>query len=212
MRRSPKGTGAIGPAVGAVLAGGGGRRIGGTKAAVELAGRPLIFYPLAAVEAAGLEAIVVAKRDSALPSLGCPLIEEPERPRHPLCGIVAALRYAGGRPLIAIGCDMPFVPPALLSWLASVPQPLAVPTLEGHPQPFPARYSRGLLPALEQGLANLQSMRRTIESLGPLLLEEEELAAFGDPGRLCFNVNTLEDLRKAEELLGATRGEPPRTV
>ena len=39
-------------AVGAILAGGGGRRIGGDKAIVELHGRPLISYPLEAVREA----------------------------------------------------------------------------------------------------------------------------------------------------------------
>ncbi|MBK5220825.1 MAG: NTP transferase domain-containing protein, partial [Thermoleophilia bacterium] len=48
-----------GAVLGAVLAGGSGSRIGGAKATVELAGRPLIAYPLAALEAAGVEAVVV---------------------------------------------------------------------------------------------------------------------------------------------------------
>jgi molybdopterin-guanine dinucleotide biosynthesis protein A len=38
--------------VGAILAGGGGRRIGGDKAIVELHGRPLISYPLETVRLA----------------------------------------------------------------------------------------------------------------------------------------------------------------
>jgi CTP:molybdopterin cytidylyltransferase MocA len=40
--------------LGAVLAGGRGSRIGGGKPTIELAGRPLISYRLAAIEAAGL--------------------------------------------------------------------------------------------------------------------------------------------------------------
>ena len=51
----------------AVLAGGLGSRIGGDKALVQLAGRPLISYPLAAAQAAGLDAVVVAKRSTSLP-------------------------------------------------------------------------------------------------------------------------------------------------
>ncbi|HET9153212.1 MAG TPA: NTP transferase domain-containing protein, partial [Solirubrobacterales bacterium] len=48
-------------ALGVVLAGGRGSRLGGGKAGIELAQRPLISYPLAAIEAAGLEAVVVTK-------------------------------------------------------------------------------------------------------------------------------------------------------
>ena len=55
-----------------VLAGGLGSRIGGDKALVQLGGRPLITYPLAAAEAAGLDAVVVAKRTTKLPALDVP--------------------------------------------------------------------------------------------------------------------------------------------
>ena len=48
-------------ALGVVLAGGRGSRLGGAKPTAELAGRPLISYPLAALAEAGLDAAVVAK-------------------------------------------------------------------------------------------------------------------------------------------------------
>lgn len=191
-----------GPAVGAVLAGGLGSRLGGAKATFELAGRPLVSYPLAAVEQAGLEPLVVAKRDSDLPPMGCTVLREPDLPRHPLCGIVAALRHAGPRPLVAIGCDMPFAGAPLLAWLGSAPEPLVVPSLEGNLQPLPGRYDGALLPDLQDALARGEPLRRTLESLRPRLAGEADLARFGDPRRLCFNVNTRADAQRAERLLG----------
>ena len=56
-------------AVAVVLAGGLSRRMGVPKALVELGGRPLLAWPLAAALDAGLEAFVVAKRGSPLPPL-----------------------------------------------------------------------------------------------------------------------------------------------
>src|SRR4051812_50149949 len=47
--------------LGAVLAGGRGSRLGGGKAGIQLSGRPLISYPLAAIAAAGLGAGVCAQ-------------------------------------------------------------------------------------------------------------------------------------------------------
>jgi molybdopterin-guanine dinucleotide biosynthesis protein A len=198
--------GTSGPAVGAILAGGRGSRIGGAKATVDIAGRPLISYPIAAVEEAGLEPIVVAKRESELPPLGCHVIHEPERPRHPLCGIVTALRHAGGRPVVAIGCDMPFASPALLAWLGEAPEALAVPVLDGEPQPFPGRYDVSLLGPLETALAGAEPLRRTLESLSPRRIAEDELARFGEPRRLLFNVNTPADAEQARRLLEPTAG------
>ena len=184
-----------------MLAGGRAKRIGGAKASVELAGRPLIEYPLAAAEEAGLEPLVVAKSGSELPPLRRPVLREPERPRHPLCGIVAALREAGGRPVVVVGCDMPFASAALLGWLAAAPEPLVVPSVGGALQPLPARYDHALLPALEARLSRPEPLQRTVESLQPRLVAEDELARFGEPRRLCFNVNTPAELKEAQRML-----------
>jgi molybdenum cofactor guanylyltransferase len=201
-------------ALGAVLAGGRGSRLGGEKAAVELDGRPLIAYPLAAIEAAGLEPVVLAKPgEGPTPSPGSfvgsgttkgardrvRVVEEPPEPRHPLCGIVAALRL--GRPIVAVACDLPFVEPGLIELLAAAPEPLVVSTLSGRPQPLLARYEPSLLPQLEEALEREEPLTRTVEALAPRLLTEDELARFGDPNRLLFNVNDREDLRRAEALL-----------
>jgi molybdopterin-guanine dinucleotide biosynthesis protein A len=115
--------------VGAVLAGGRGRRLGGGKATALLAGRPLISYPLAAMAAAGIDAFVVAKPDTELPPLAggsigdrgaarVEVVRESAEPSHPLMGIIAALRHAG-RPVVVLAGDMPLASPALLAALAS---------------------------------------------------------------------------------------------
>ncbi|MGN6217642.1 MAG: molybdenum cofactor guanylyltransferase [Solirubrobacterales bacterium] len=199
-----------------MLAGGLGSRLGGGKAWVELGGRPLCSYPLAAVEAAGLDPVLCVKageepppsRGSFVrlyrtkePRNGVAVLEEPDEPRHPLCGIVAALWAGEGRPVVAVACDLPFVAPALLECLAAAPEPLVVPAVEGHPQPLLARYEASLLPALEAALEREEPLTRTVESLRPRLLGEDELARFGDPRRLLFNVNDRADLRQAESLL-----------
>jgi molybdenum cofactor guanylyltransferase len=187
-------------ALGVVLAGGRGSRLGGSKATAELAGRALISYPLAALAAAGLEAVVVAKPDTELPPLDVGVFTEPEEPVHPLAGIVAALRQTG-RPLVVIGCDFPFVPPALARALAAAPERLVVSAPGGEPQPLVARWAPALLPAIEEALAREEALRRTVAALSPRLLEDAELARFGDPARVFFNVNTPADLDAAARLL-----------
>jgi molybdopterin-guanine dinucleotide biosynthesis protein A len=188
-------------ALGAVLAGGLGSRLGAAKATAELAGRPLIHYPLEAIEEAGLEPLVVAKADTELPPLDCLLLREPDLPRHPLCGIVAALREAGGRPLVAVGCDMPFLDAGLLAWLGAAPEPLVVPLVGDRLQPLMARYDPVLLPRLEAALERGEPLQRTVEALRPRLLSEPDLARFGDPHRLCLNVNDRAGLERAAALL-----------
>lgn len=187
--------------VGAVLAGGRARRIGGSKASSELGGRPLIEYPLAALERAGIARAVVAKRASPLPSLAVPIWREPDEPVHPLAGVLAALRRSCGRPVVAVGCDMPFVTPAMLERLAEIDAPLAVPVSEDRLEPLLARYEPSLIADIDRALERRAPMREAIAGLRPRLIAGRELEALGVPERLFFNVNTPHDLQVAERML-----------
>lgn len=187
--------------IGAVLAGGASRRMGEPKALVDLAGRPLIAHAVAAVADAGLEPVVVAKPDSPVPDLGATVIDEPAEPQHPLCGIVAALRYAGTRPVVVIGCDMPLVPPALLGTLGRLADPVATVAIDGEIEPLLARYEPAVEPALMASLRAGTALRPAIEALHPRLITESDLSAYGDPNRIALNVNSPEDLELARSLV-----------
>lgn len=191
-------------ALGAVLAGGAARRMGGAKATVELAGRPLIEHPLSALGDAGLEAVVVAKRASALPALDVPVWEEPDEPVHPLAGVVHALRHAGGRPVLAVACDMPFLTADLLAWMAGLPQRVVVPRAGGRLHPLLARYDAAVTAQLDGAVGEGLPAVTTVQRLDARVLAEPQLRRFGDPARLLANVNHLGDLRRAEELLASS--------
>ena len=175
-----------------MLAGGAATRLGGSKATVDLAGRPLIAYPLAAFAEAGLDAIVVAKADTDLPPLGVSVITEPTEPRHPLLGVVTALEHAAGRPVIACPCDTPFVTDALLRTLAATLGTAAV--HDGRRlHPLLARYQPGDLTALRNALADDRSATAAAEGLSLTLIP-------ADP-ETTFNVNTPGDLAAARSRL-----------
>jgi molybdopterin-guanine dinucleotide biosynthesis protein A len=190
--------------VGAVLAGGLSRRMGEPKASVELAGRPLVARVVSTVGSAGLKPIVVAKPDSALPPLDCRVLSEPSEPRHPLTGLLAALGASAGRGVVAIACDMPLVPANFLRWLAQIEAPVAVCEVGGRLEPLLGRYSQRAAPVLAAALAEGAPMREAVAALDPHVVGEEEIARFGDPKRIVFNVNSPTDLRTAERLLGRT--------
>ena len=173
------------PVTVAVLAGGRSRRMGAPKALADFGGAPLIARPLAAARAAGLPAVVVAKRDTPLPALDAEVWLEPDLPVHPLTGLVHALERAEGD-VIALGCDMPFVTGTALQALRRAPS---------GPEPLLARYGPEHLPALRDALAREAPLRATFAALHPE-------AADVDPACL-RNVNTSADLAAAEaELLG----------
>jgi molybdenum cofactor guanylyltransferase len=181
--------------------------MGRPKATLELAGIPLAERAVAIVEAAGLEPRVVAKRDSPLPAVRAPLIAEPDEPRHPLTGIVAALRESGGRPVVVLGCDMPLVPPGLLGHLAELigerGRRAVAAEVGGELEPLLAAYAPAAEGPLAAALAARQPLREAVASLEPEALAEGELRRFGDPPTLALNVNSPADLERAAALLGA---------
>ncbi len=186
----------------AVLAGGRGSRLGGAKATAPLAGRPLLAHVLDAALATGLPVMVLAKRDTPLPPIDAELVIEPDEPRHPLTGLVAALRALPAEDehaLVAAGCDTPFLGARLLLALAAR-DGAAAPSCGGTPQPLPARYPRAALGAIEAALAARQSLTAALTALGPEVIEERELALLGEPSRMLFNVNDAAGLREAERL------------
>jgi molybdopterin-guanine dinucleotide biosynthesis protein A len=185
--------------IGVVLAGGGGRRIGGDKAMVELEGRPLLHYPLSVVRAVLDEVAVVAKQSTVLPGLDVEVAIwlEAEEPRHPVAGIVHALRCARGRPVVAVAGDMPFVTRGLVAALArerSRGAPAVVPRAGGRLQPLCARYEPRALSALA-ACDFASPVRDVVGALEPRIVEWPDEEPF-------FTVNGPEDILQAAALLG----------
>jgi molybdopterin-guanine dinucleotide biosynthesis protein A len=185
--------------IGAVLAGGGGRRIGGDKAMVELEGRPLVHYPLNVLRAVLDEVAVVAKDSTVLPGLDVEIAIwlEPEEPRHPLAGVVHALRCARGQPVVVVAGDMPFVTRGLVAALArerSRGAAAVVPRAGGRLQPLCARYEPRALGALA-GCDLGAPLSEAVGALSPRILEWPDEEPF-------FTVNSPEDILQAAALLG----------
>lgn len=185
--------------IGALLAGGAGSRLGkSSKPAAELAGRPLIAYPLEALAAVCGRVAVVCKPDTGLPDLpGAERWEEPAEPRHPLTGIVHALATARA-PVLVCAADMPFVTADACRTLmgAGTTSPAVVAVADGVIQPTFALYAPAALDTLRAAPAD-DPLTRTVEALNPVHVAL--------PGALLRSVNTPADLSEAEELLSRDR-------
>jgi molybdopterin-guanine dinucleotide biosynthesis protein A len=185
--------------VGVVLAGGLGRRLGGSKALVKLNHRPLISYPLEAMWRAVGNVAIVAKPDTRLPGVPGALVWiEPQEPRHPLSGIVHALGLAAGRAVVVCASDMPLVTPELIRAIARAPAGAGravVAGTGGEIQPLLARYEPAALEPLAAALRRGgEPLRATVARLDPAVHEVE------DPDCL-FNVNTPDELLQAAAML-----------
>jgi molybdopterin-guanine dinucleotide biosynthesis protein A len=193
--------------LGVILAGGLGSRIGGGKAMVELAGKPLIQYPCEAMRAAVGEVVVMAKADTELPSLaGVTVWVEPQAPRHPLIGLMHALDLAEGRAVVACALDLPFVTAEVLRRLIeSDPEgaPGVVASSAGEMQPLLGCYQPQARERLRSaGFGPEVPARRAIAAIGARELQVE--------AEVLFNINSPDDLLQAAAMLDRTK--PPRKL
>lgn len=187
-----------------ILAGGRGSRIGGGKSTVGLHGRPLLHYPLDAMRALLPEVAVITKADVLMPSLdGAMVWIEPDRPAHPLLGVVEALDLAGGRPVLVCPGDFPFVTPELLGRLAAAPfdgRSAVVAAFRGVAQPLLACYRPSASPLLWQAMQRQNGLQDAVAALQPVLLEVADEIEL-------FDIDTPDDLLQAAAILDRHRRE-----
>ena len=190
---------------GAVLAGGAARRYGGRpKGLVELGGRRILDRVVDAVACVtGAAPLVVANAPDG-PTWRPDLRTIPDVRRD--CGSVGGIYTAivsGAGPVLCVAWDMPFVTTELLGALVdgSAGWDAFLPESDGRRglEPLCAVYGPACGPAIERQLerGDLRAIGfHAAVKVGTLPLER--VRALGDPDELFFNVNTPEDLQRAE--------------
>lgn len=120
-----------------------------------------------------------------------------------LGGILTAVERAA--PVLCVAWDMPFVPPGLLKELAALLEAAdaALPESDSRRglEPLCAAYGPACGPAIRAAIA--RGDQRAIgfhEEIRLARLPRERVLQYGDPGVVFFNVNTPQDLTRAEAL------------
>ncbi len=193
----------------AVLAGGQSRRMGHDKAALVIHGETLLARTARLMRALTPDVAIIGpiERATLVPDL--PIIPDRWPGSGPLGGIATAFQALSGDVMLIVGCDMPFLQPALLRYLVSlIPgYDAVVVRLDGQVHPLHAVYQRCCLPILEEQLAagDLR-VHRFLSRLHVRYVEGDEFDPF-DPQHLSlFNANTPEEWEQALRLL-AEAGE-----
>lgn len=187
----------VAPLAGVVLCGGRSARMRADKALLEVEGRPLVLRVAARVARVADPVILAIGTRGRLGSLGYLEVAD-ERPGDgPLAGLVAGLAASPHELVAAVGVDMPFVSPELLSFLAALHQDedAVVPISAGGPEPLHAVYARSALPALRQGLGEgVLSLRLLLKRLRVREIGESQCRRVDPSGRFALNINRPEDL------------------
>ncbi len=191
--------------VGVLLAGGAARRFRGMPKGLALVdGLRIADRALAALRGATDRQIVVANDPRATRWFpGLRTVRDAEEGFGPLQGLRTALASADGLPVIVVAWDMPFVTTALLSALRAEGErgaTAAVPVVGDPPraEPLCAYYGASALAACDVLIGRGERRAAALyESLpGATTVREHDLVALGDPVRLLFSVDTLDDLAR----------------
>ncbi|MBV8392274.1 MAG: molybdenum cofactor guanylyltransferase [Alphaproteobacteria bacterium] len=223
---APKGMGPVraGALVGVVLAGGEGRRMGDgvSKPLRLLGGRPMVAHVVERLRPQVMDLVVVANDpDPAYRELGAPVIPDPPdiqeaakregRRLGPLAGILAGMEWSlkhhpHANWILTTPADVPFLPLDLTVRLCGhmhVPEPDVL-TVQGE-------HALGVWSVKLAG-----DLRRAVLGEGLRRVEgfahrhsHAELVWPGDAASF-LNVNTPEDLSRAEEAMGRDRPGPVR--
>jgi molybdopterin-guanine dinucleotide biosynthesis protein A len=205
--------------VGVALAGGGSRRLGLDKAAlrIERTGgeRSLLAWAVERLGTVCDEVVVAAgARGARVGGVGLAVADAPPPAAGPAAGLLGAAGARPGASLLALACDLPLVPVALLERLARErgrhpDVAWIVPVRDGRLEPLCAVYAPAALAALAlraaaghnalHGLAAVASVTRRelpVEGIDELAGEAEPL----------LNLNTPDDLERFRRLERDRRG------
>lgn len=184
--------------------------MGGDKALLELAGRPLVLHMVEKLRPLVSEVALVGAPERYA-HLGLPVLADCEVGRGPVAGIVTALRAARFDWNLIVACDLPFLDPALLELALSEAEAArgncdaVVPQSEAGPkgwQPLAAAYHRRCLPAFERVLASDHpKITHAYDTLRVRALTPDLLAQFAFASRMFNNVNSHEDYEEAKRIL-----------
>jgi molybdopterin-guanine dinucleotide biosynthesis protein A len=187
---------------GMILAGGKNLRMGQNKAFLKIQGERIIDRIKRIFVDLFDEVLLVTNTPRDYLDLNLRTVTDLYREQGALGGVFTGLFHASFPHAFVVACDMPFLQPALISYLAGMSPgyDIVIPRTEDGLQPLHAVYSRKCLPFMEDLLCR---GRLKILDFFPRVKEKEvpaeEIIPF-DPQMVSFsNLNTPEDLSRIQE-------------
>jgi molybdopterin-guanine dinucleotide biosynthesis protein A len=196
-----------------ILAGGYSRRLGRDKGLVVLAGKPLVVHVIDRISEAVDETVVVVSSESQKKNFKAVLKEKAKtvvdktKSQSPLVGAMTGFESAQGKYSLLLPCDTPLVSVSIVQFLFDMctDRNAVIPRWpSGYIEPLQAVYrTKSALTAaqkaLGQGKMNMRSMidnLTQVRYISTMVLEhmEPQLLSF-------FNINTPQDLKKAESFM-----------
>ena len=185
----------------AILAGGRARRLGGRdKSRIVVGGRTILARQLDVLQRLVPRIVIVANAPEQFADAGVPVLVDAVPGSGSMGGIYTALADAAG-PVLVLACDMPFVTVPFLARVIEAGQEadIAIPHGSDGYQPLCANYAPSCAGPLRRRIE--QRALKVVDLLTDVRVRElgpDEIAPFDTDGLLLLNVNTADDLVRAE--------------
>jgi molybdopterin-guanine dinucleotide biosynthesis protein A len=189
---------------GVIQAGGKSARMGGRpKALMSVGGRRIIERVLDVLREVTDDLLIVTNTPDAYGSLGLSMVPDVFPDHGSLGGIYSGLRAAPGEAAFTVACDMPFLMPEVARLVidrASLAD-VVVPISGGRAETLHASYAKSCLGPIERKLREGRlKVAGFFDEVRVLAIPEEEVARLGRPDLVFMNVNTPDELARAQEI------------
>ena len=202
--------------MGVILAGGANRRYGSHKALARIGDRTILDRTVEVLAPVVDRVGIVANEPGPYLHAGPPVRPDLLPGLGVLGGILTAVRWAaeqGAESAMVLGCDMPFLPSALIGRISreATRDLVVLPASEGPRgfEPLCAAYGTTTAGAIDRALE--RGDRAIVSFFGDVeirILDFDEVRSFGDPARMFWNVNRPEDRERAERMAASGTDRP----
>jgi molybdopterin-guanine dinucleotide biosynthesis protein A len=195
----------------AILAGGRARRLGGLdKSRLLIGGRSILQRHIELLQGLVDRVVVVADEPGRFADVGVPVLADTRPGCGSLGGIYTAVAGAES-PVLVLACDMPFVTAPFLARVLEVgwEADIAIPRASDGYHPLCACYGPACAAPIRRRMdAGTLKVMDLLSDVRVRELGPDELAPFDPDGLLLLNINTPDDLARAERAYAA-RNRPP---
>jgi molybdopterin-guanine dinucleotide biosynthesis protein A len=177
---------------------------GRPKALLEVGGARIIERVVRAIRPSVDALLIVTNTPALYAFLGLPMVPDVYPDHGSLGGLYSGLKAAAGDAAFTVACDMPFVHPEVARLVVSRAgeADVVIPRVGDQLEPLHAAYGKACLPHIEQRLrARRLKITGFFERVRVLEIPEAAVAVYRAPGVAFMNVNTPEDLARAERIV-----------
>ncbi len=180
-----------------ILAGGDSRRMGRDKATLPLGEKTLLQHVADTLRPLFPHLLVSVRQ--ARPDLAYPQICDTVENAGALAGLMAGLAAAPTPWIFAVACDMPFLHPDIVQYLALQRGNFqaVVPVVQGHPQPLAAFYHQSCL--VEFAKNPHSGMRKQLKNLNACLIPDTALTPLDPTLNSFFDLDTPHDVAQSTQ-------------